>query len=165
MQKVIRVGTIPTWSTRRASVYCKISFKDGKLSISGVIGPLPSGNALGGCGQIDMEFKHRDPKDDDARYNALITPEQFKYAPGWDTDKWLKFLDIWKRHHLNDMQAGCEHQRALGWDQAGYAAHPSEPCPECGYKFGTEWKSATVPAEVTAWLESLPDADKSPAWV
>ena len=55
--------------------------------------------------------------------------------------------DIWERYHLNDMHAGCEHQRALGWENKGegYDKHPSEPCPECGYKFGTEWKYEAIP--------------------
>jgi hypothetical protein len=43
--------------------------EDGRFSISGVIGPLPSGNALGGCGQIDMEFAHRNDNDNDKRYS------------------------------------------------------------------------------------------------
>jgi len=26
-----------------------------------------------------------------------------------------RMVEVWKRWHLNDLQAGCEHQRALGW--------------------------------------------------
>ena len=165
MKKILNIGTIPTYRQRRASVFCKVEFTGEHLSISGVIGPLPSGNALGACGQIDMEFKHRNDADDDARYSELIRPEQFNFAKGWDASKWLDFLDVWKKYHLNDMHAGCEHQRALGWERDGYDKHPSEPCPTCGYEFGTAWKSESIPAEVIAWLESLPETTKTPAWV
>lgn len=48
-------------------------------------------------------------------------------------------MGLWERNHLNDMNAGCEHQRALKWDIDGYDKHPSEPCPKCGYKYGSAW--------------------------
>jgi hypothetical protein len=35
-----------------------------------------------------------------------ITP-----ARGWDNSKIKLFFDIWDTWHLNDMQAGCQHQR------------------------------------------------------
>lgn len=114
--KVVRVGTIPTYDGARASVFCEVKYtEDGRLSITGVIGPRSSGNAAGGCGQIDMEFAHRDPHDDDPRYDRPVPASAFTFAPGWDADTWLAFLDVWKRWHLNDMHPGCEHQRAAGW--------------------------------------------------
>ena len=101
-------------NNRRGDVYCKVEFKDDKLSISGVIAPLPNGNALGGCGQIDMEFEHRNPADNDKRYaDNLIMADDIKFAKGWDKEKRFDFLEVWKNWHLNDMQAGCEHQRAF----------------------------------------------------
>lgn len=116
MKKTVRIGSIkPEWTKRSMDVFCKIEIKEGKLSISGVIGPLPSGNARGGCGQIDMEFEHRDTKDNDKRYNEPIKADDITFAPGWDKEKWFGFLDIWKNWHLNDMQAGCAHQRE-NWD-------------------------------------------------
>ena len=36
-----------------------------------------------------------------------------------DDARALSILQVWKRYHLNDMRAGCEHPRALGWG-AGY---------------------------------------------
>lgn len=108
MEKVINPGTVPNYNGRRMSVYCKIRFVDGKLSISGVEGPLSSGNALGSCGQIDMHYAHRNEADNDKR-GALIEPGEFNFAEGWNADLWLDLLDVWKRWHLNDMRAGCEH--------------------------------------------------------
>jgi hypothetical protein len=35
-----------------------------------------------------------------------------------DNVKAQRMVEIWKRWHLNDLQAGCEHQRALKWEDA-----------------------------------------------
>lgn len=83
--------------------------------MSGVMGPTDSGNCIGSCGQIDMGFAHRNPADDDKRYSSPIKPENIRFAPGWSRKQWFDLLDVWKRWHLNDMQAGCEHQRK-DWD-------------------------------------------------
>jgi len=115
MNKIMRVGTMDTGNGRQSSIYIKATVTDGKLSISGVIGPKGNGNATGGCGQIDMEFQHRNPQDNDKRYDNPTTPEAITFADGWDRDKWFDLLDIWGKWHLNDMQAGCKHQRDLGW--------------------------------------------------
>jgi len=116
MKKVVRIGTVNTGRSWQ-SVFCKIEITDGKLSISGVIGPRSSGNCAGGCGQIDMEFAHRNPEDNDSRYDRLLKPSDFHFAPGWSASKWYDFLDVWKRWHLNDMKPDCEHQEALGWNK------------------------------------------------
>ena len=98
--KIVRLGMREIYKDKRASVYCKIEFDGKKLSISGVEGPLRGGNAIGSCGQIDMHLG----------VGADITP-----APEWTSDKIAAFLAIWERWHLNDMRAGCEHQRAA-WE-------------------------------------------------
>lgn len=55
---------------------------DGKrLSITGVEGPKANGDASGSCGQLDV-----------SRHNPRLA-------------------ELWARWHLNDMRAGCEHQR------------------------------------------------------
>lgn len=115
MLKIVRPGKIEVRENYRKSFFCTIRLNDGKLSISGVIGPLPSGNCSGGCGQIDMEFAHRNPDDNDKRYSNLIKPSDITFAPGWDKEKWFDFLEVWSKWHLNDMRAGCEHQRKAGW--------------------------------------------------
>lgn len=55
---------------------------------------------------------------------------------------------------------------AAGW------VHPEEhpdgllmkPCPECGYKYGSEWKSEPVPKPVLDWLRALPETDRVYPW-
>ncbi len=165
MDRVFRIGTIPTHpgGDHRVSIFVRAQYGKGSLSITGVIGPTRSGNSAGGAGQIDMEFAHRDPADNDKRFkDNLIKPSEFKFAEGWDKEKWLDLLDIWKRWHLNDMQAACKHQRKLGWT---YSTHKGQRCPECNYEIGTEWRSERVPASVLKKLKSFPDADRQPAWV
>lgn len=244
MNKIVRIGTLPAgYPARRVDVFAKIEFKDGKLSISGTVGPMSNGDAHGSSGQFIMSFKEYDDRGHDTLAN--IEP-----APGWDVASIKRFFDAWDTWHLNDMRAGCEHQRGSDWDTsrkieltyygltheamrerdnaksiasaaavrgevaqltreqhallalenwfqdrttppdadsplsgcyevkkretktAGWISpseHPSgllgKPCPTCGYKYGTAWKREEVPADVIAFLQSLPDTDKKPAWV
>jgi hypothetical protein len=109
-----------------------------------------------------MGYAHRDPCQNDARYTSPTTPDEIEYADGWDAETWLDFLYVWKRWHLNDMHAECEHQEALGWT---YDTHRGRVCPQCGYEIGTAWTKREVPDVVLTFLASLPDADKQPAWV
>lgn len=142
MEKIVRIGTMLS-GKRYASVYAHISWEDERLSICGTIGPLPSGGALGSSGQIDQ-------------------PKIENFAQGWNQALLDKFFQIWKRWHLNDLRAECEHQRALGWT---WADHPMAKCPICGYKLGSGWHTEPVPHEIIAILSKLPDADRQPAWV
>lgn len=58
-------------------------------------------------------------------------------------------------------------EKTLGW------LRPSEhkdgmlcrPCPTCGHKYGSSWEREDVPDDVLAFLQSLPETDKTPAWV
>ena len=54
--KVVRIGTIPTHTSARVSIFCHIKFVNSRLSITGVEGPKRSGNAYGVCGQIVGHF-------------------------------------------------------------------------------------------------------------
>lgn len=118
IDKIVRIGVI---RHRRgisgSGIYARIEYKAGKLSISGVIGPMGNGDCRGGCGQIEMEFQHRDPAANDYRYKAedLLGPACIDFAEGWTEDMFLDFAQAWHDWHLNDMRAGCEHQRAEKW--------------------------------------------------
>ena len=79
--------------------YAKIEFVDGKLSISGVIGPMRNGNCKGSAGQCVDEIRKGEPTD------------------GWTKDMVKMFCDIWDEWHLNDMRPYCPHQKELGWDK------------------------------------------------
>lgn len=148
MEKVIRLGIVrPERTEHGYNVYAKIQVKNGRLSISGVEGPLPGGHCRGSCGQIDMS----------------INADSFaKLGKGWTKTLLEGFFKVWKDWHLNDLTAGCEHQQIMGWK---YEDHPSEACPVCGYKCGTAWKTRPLPKAVIEFLEILPETDKTPSWV
>lgn len=125
INKLLRIGTVETSPNKYHSMFIKITNERGYISVSGVIGPNKHGNAAGGCGQIDMEFAHRKPQDDDKRYTNPIKPEEIKFAKGWNKDLWLDLLDFWKIYHLQEVQ---------------------------------------LPTYFVKFIESLPNADKQPAW-
>lgn len=180
IQKVVRIGSYKDdYHAQSMPVFCKIEYTNGKLSISGVVAPLSNGDARGSCGQM---------------YDSIIENlDAFTFAQGWDKVKAFQFVEYWKAWHLNDLRAGCEHQRALGWDKIrinpselpdsrsnrdenGILAswvHPEEhkkgvlgkACPVCGYKYGTSWLTEEVPTDVLKWLEALPNTDRTPAWI
>jgi len=111
--KILRLGRV-----RAGDVFVKITVtrEDGKtkLSFVGVEGPMSNGDARGSCGQIEMDLK----------------PESFvEFAPGWSAEAVEKLLATWRAWHLNDMRAGCEHQRA--------AWHPEAEITLT--KYGIEW--------------------------
>jgi hypothetical protein len=91
--KTVRIGIAMHIN---ANVYVKVAWDGKRLSITGVEGPMKNGDAKGSCGQIRK-------------------PDFAEFAPGWTQETADKLWSIWDRWHLNDMRAGCEHQRAA-WD-------------------------------------------------
>ena len=206
MDKILNPGSAP--EVGEIFVHVKIeekelSFRDPQnpdakyignvLSITGVEGPKKNGDAYGGCGQI----------------NPVCVLE---LSPGWNDEMLRRLNAIWDRWHLNDMRAGCEHQRRDGWRHCpGHYQDPApdikqanedlkrdgvalvrghgkhyyctdknapdgprcegnmhplcEPCPECGYKYGSAWLYEPLSDDVIAFLESLPETDTKPAWI
>jgi len=87
----------------------------------------------------------------------------------------LSVYRLWNLYHLNDIRAGCIHQRKAGWeekridpkelpgghsnrDDRGVLAtwvNPNEhkdglltkPCPKCGYKYGSKWLFEEIPED------------------
>jgi hypothetical protein len=87
------------YRNRDYSIFVEVVYDGGRLSITGVEGPLPGGNAIGGCGQICM---HMDVD--------TMTPTAL-----WTKPLLARLLEIWNEWHLNDMRAECEHQHNA-WD-------------------------------------------------
>jgi len=131
MRKIIHPIQIQCGIFRNVNV--SISFKESRLSI---VGRYP-----GMYGQINGYLQSLDSKD-------------YRLCPDWTEEMYRKLLDIWKRWHLNDMRAGCSHQRAMGWNRD---EHLGKPCPICGYKYGCGWIFEPVPDEVIEWLFNLPE--------
>ncbi len=161
--KIVRIGVGAS-----GNVFVKIRFKDGHLSMTGVEGPKYNGDARGGCGQIIM-------------HEWDIST----HAPGFDRDTERKLREVWREWHLNDMTAGSPAQTAY------LKAHPVEyydcadrltkvcealaaadlnPDPnylhkDMPYRYGSAWLRVEVPQDVLDWLQALPDADTTPAWI
>jgi hypothetical protein len=98
-KKVYRIGNRTAYGERSFPVFVKAEYTDGKLSMTGVEDPKRNGDAVGACGQICM----------------YPTWDQYAPAPGWTAESIARLFEIWDEWHLNDMQAGCVHQRA-NWD-------------------------------------------------
>ena len=162
-EKIVRLGTNDC-----GDVFCKIRYNDKCLSITGVEGPTHNGNARGSCGQI---------------VDSLETIDTF--APEWSAGKVKTFALMWRKWHLNDMQAASPRQRYLiekhadcpktspdyykwacallkehdAFDDATWLHH-GKP-----YRYGSAWLKIVVPDHVVRSLRELPDTDKIPAWV
>jgi len=135
--------TMPGFETidgRKAKVFADIRFDGRRLSISAVVGPMANGDCRGSCGQ------------------CVGSVRECELAAEWTEDMRTRLVEVWERWHLNDMRAGCEHQRALGWTNENM----SQPCPTCGYKYGHAWLFEQVPSDVLDFLESLPTSDDMP---
>jgi hypothetical protein len=140
--KIINPGKVQ-YSNGKFPTFCKIEYKDGKLSITGVEAPDIHGNCKGSCGQINP-----------------IKLDVF--SDGWDEEVLTVFSIIWDKYHLNELHAECEHQAILGWT---YDTHVGKNCPICGYIIGSEWKSIIVPEWAVEYLYNLPDTKITPTWV
>ena len=175
--KVVRLGTISVprhCGSVRVSVFCKIEYAAGKLSISGVEGPAAHGGYIGAWGQIDMHLRGHE--------------ENIQSAPGWNIDALRKFFAVWERWHLNNLTAGSPAQEeflrthAAEWKtyKANAGSIPSHYTWACevlaaaglhpdpghnGYRYGSAWLREEVPEDVLIWLNGLPSTDVTPAWV
>jgi hypothetical protein len=160
--KVVNPIRKKTYGGRGYNVFCKIKITNGKLSICGVEGPLPSGNCLGGCGQIVWHLKEEDPK-------------KWIFNEGWERSLMYKFLVIWDRWHLNDMRAGTPKQEEFirEWEktnrydykQVCEALKEAGLYEDNGYKYGHGWLTEELPQDVIEFLESLPETKNTYAWV
>jgi hypothetical protein len=147
---------------RSYRVYIGITFENGRLSISGVEGPLSNGNCLGACGQIVAHLSTEDRS-------------EWEYLFGWDGEMVTELFRVWARWHLNDMRAGTpaqeefvrewKRERRYDYTKVCEALEGAGLLVDNGYRYGTAWLAEEVPAEVIAWLSALPDAETQPAWV
>ena len=79
---------------QRGRVFVTVKWDGTRLSLTGVEGPKRNGDCQGSCGQ------------------CVDSLEGLTLDPDWTQDLVESLRNIWKRWHLNDMRAGCEHQRA-----------------------------------------------------
>lgn len=161
--KVVHIGR-----NNEGQIFCKIKYKDKKLSISGVIAPKRNGDASS-CGQI---------------YDSLIDDDVIPNSKGcaWNNKSIVKFVRIWKKWHLNHAQAGSPRQTKYLEDNpitgGDYYTQACEALKEAGlnpdndyiyngkpYNYGHSWLPIEVPQNIVNYLHQLPDTDIQPAWV
>lgn len=72
---------------------------------------------------------------------------------------------VWDRWHLNDMRAGCAHQKVV-WETGPYGNRPSldltPRCPETGYRYGHAWLYEPLPSDVLQRVSAFIDTGE---WV
>lgn len=165
--RIVCPGNAVVYDNIAKIVVCRISYTDGRLSITGVHGPKRNGDTFGSCGQIRLEALD---------FNSFDT--------GWTQERVNMFASIWKRFHLNDMKAGSPAQEfylqnnpiedplnyfdaaSEALESAGlnpdpyYTIHNGKP-----YKYGTTWLSMDVPEWALQWLHDLPQTERDYAWV
>ena len=170
-EKVVCIGELAGFWRSKVFLFCRIKYKNGELTISGVEGPYANGNCAGGCGQVNMHEW-----------------EFLSYCAGWDAEKVAKFREVWKRWHLNGMRGGSPAQEQWLLDnpipkedyaypknhydvaserlrEAGLNPDPSFMHNGKNYSYGSAWLKKEVPVEVLEWLNSLPYTERSYAWV
>lgn len=135
-------------------MFVTIAWDGTNLSLTGVTGPKPNGDACGSCGQNLAD---------------LIAPG-FAAAEGIDA---RRLHDTWDNWHLNDMQPGTPAQMAwirqhphvpfeYGSRTSALAAAGLNPDPATGETYGSKWWAVEVPADVIEWLRGLPTSDELP---
>lgn len=173
--RVVNPGTVKVGRTR-VNVYVKIDWYHKRLSITGVEGPLRNGDAFGGCGQISLTGVKPAPGWNPStiaklaqtwrrwHLNDMRPGCEHQREQGWDK----RPIDPSKPLDAYGVFVG-EHAT---WNMLVWVTkreHPqgllAEPCPVCGYKYGTAWLHEDVPDDVLRWLAALPETTKQPAWV
>lgn len=98
LTKVLHPADYQNWNRKTWPIFVKVHYRimrgQDRLSITGVMGPKRNGDSDGGCGQISL-------------------PEVYQPAPGWTVEMVERLWELWDRWHLNDLRAGCEHQRDI----------------------------------------------------
>ena len=112
--RTFAVGSLPAYHYRTgaellARLWITVNYivKDGKgrLSISGVHGPMGNGDCHGSAGQCV-----------DTLRELIDGPEENIFLPG-GREAAIKLASAWEQWHLNDMRAYCDHQKAVhGWN-------------------------------------------------
>lgn len=78
-----------------------------------------------------------------------------EFEPQLENSKlFYSILLLWRKWHLNDMHAECEHQEQRG---ESWATHPSAECPQCGWKLGHGWSYRAIPRPYLADMINLFD--------
>lgn len=105
-KRLFIAGKLPTYEgdVSKPNLWIEINYTDGKLSITGVHGPMGNGDCRGSCGQCI-----------DTLRELSKVPYAFDIAIGREAA--VQLADAWEHWHLNDMRAHCPHTiKDHGWN-------------------------------------------------
>ena len=154
--------------------YVTVKIENGRLSITSVHGPKANGDCYGGCGQHDTPLINPESKPEQGwtreqmeRLHALWKRWHLNnMRPGCEhqrAEKWSE-RPIDPSKPTNTYGLHFEGQKHPSWNMLTWvrrSEHPEglmcEPCPECGYKYGTAWLREELPDEVIEELHSFPE--------
>jgi hypothetical protein len=78
--------------------------------------------------------------------------EHGELAPGFTREKVERLIEMFEKHHLNSLRAGCAHQTMAidpdgsPLDRTSYALDHTPACPVTGYRWGRSWLLEPLPA-------------------
>ncbi len=113
-KRKIIVGRLDTGYKAKADVTVEIDWDGKRLSICGDATRRGPGDRTDHAGQI---------------VDSLLEMTTL-YIPRSERDE---LVAVWRRWHLNDMRAGCEHQREAEWDKQ--VIDPTKPADTYGRHF------------------------------
>lgn len=129
MEKTIELGKVDGYGNGRRSCAAEVTVcleetpRGERLAIQGAIWNSTQTDILSGGQNVDTMVR------------LVRTPKMARIA------------EVWRRWHLNDMRAGCAHQR-------GQAHEVGDLCESCGYRYGHSWLYEELPADIVAEVES-----------
>jgi len=94
----------------------------------------------------------------------LLQSKGYQDVYGYEMPKAPEFMEL-STDILSDNKRPKIDSKTLGW--VSVEEHPDGLLGRelNGKKYGAAWYYEPVPADVLAWLQNLPDTDKTPAWV
>ena len=136
MKKTIELGKIDYNNSGRKNcmVDIELELKD-----------TPEGKVFSASGEI------WNPIHTDIYSGGQILDEIGKFFPL--NKQVLRIIEIWKKYHLNNFHAGCEHQR--DFEKEDYQKHAEAVCPICHYKYGSEWKFEEIPNDIIKEIKHI----------
>jgi len=157
---------------READVFVKIQWDGTRLSMTGVEGPKSNGDAVGSCGQLSESPKIMGDLDEPTVMKMFEIWKEHHLNDMRPYCAHQKKLG-WHKRRIDGSKPSNAYgkhfdgQKSPSWNLAGWV-YPAEhhkgvlckPCPECGYKYGSEWKTEPVPNNVLEFLASLPETTK-----
>jgi hypothetical protein len=168
-RRAMTLGTVPYGHHNRSTVTVDVTWDGERLSITG---SERAGREDVSFGQIADTARHARPRGGDLHtaedvrrlcaiwdrwhLNDMRPGCEHQRAAGWGERRIdpSKPARAYGRHHPN--------QRGDTWNLLGWV-YPSEvpgglmtaPCPVCGYRYGTEWRTEDVPTGVLVALREV----------